>query len=366
MAFQPEIERERLLKEKRERQARESFRKQARENLRGATNHASTQNTLLRERDKQIKESLGNAVTKYDVPQGTDTKGLLDLTFGNDKGKLSETLTPEDIRLFARNAAAAQERFAGGITPQQVIDLSRDIDRERSNKQIFLAAPFSHKEETFRYVTNAGPDSKDTRHYVTVQFLGYSGLLTGARDKNVATVRKYIAAGKIRFTCDCGRHRYYYNYIAGLGNYHLGQREARFPFIRNPSLGGVACKHVLRVMQVITSPLGLDYVLRQAQKDRAKADTLPANRTPKKSELQAELDRQLKQADGKRQQITPTTERAGHKRKMQNAAIKAAKEQAVKQTQETARRERVGRLQAALNAGLITQQDFDLLSKVTA
>lgn len=364
MVFQPDIERERIEREKRERQARESFRKQARENLRNAKNHASTQAKLIRDRDKQIKEDLGTAVTKYQVPQGTDTKGLIELTFGNDKGKLSQGLSPDDIRLLARNAQAAQERFEGGITPQQVIDLSRDIDRERSNKQIFLAAPFAHKGDMFRYVTNAGPDSKDTQHYVSVQFLGYANLITGAREKGIAAVRNQIANGKIRFTCDCGRHRYHYNYIAGLGNYHIGQKEGRYPFIRNPNLGGVACKHVLRVMQVITSPSGLTYVMNQAAKDRAKMDTELDSRKPKKSEMQAEFDRQLKQADGKRSQVTPTKERAGYKRKMQNAARKAAQEEANKQTKARQAQERIGRLKAALDAGLITQEDFDLLSKV--
>lgn len=366
MVFAPDVERDRIRREQQERQARESFRKQARENLRGAKNFASEQNTLLRERDKQIRDDLANAakITKHQVPQGTDTKGMLELTFGNDKGKLSQTLTDDDLRTFSRNVATAQERFAGGITPQQVIDLSRDIDRERSNKQIFLAAPFQRKGDTFRYLTNAGPDSKDTRHYVTVQFLGYANMLTGAKDKKGQAIRNNVTNGKIRFTCDCGRHRYYYNYLAGVGNYHLGQKELRFPFIRNPNLGGVACKHVLRVMQVITSPLGVDYVVKQVQKDRAMLDRQEGQTKTTRTDLNAEFDRQLKQADGKRSQVTPTTERAGYKRKMQNAARKAAQEQAAKQAKQQANQERLARLRAALAAGTITQEDFDLYSKV--
>jgi len=362
MVFAPD----RIRREQQERQARESFRKQARENLRGSKNFASEQNKLLRERDKQIRDDLANAakITKHQVPQGTDTKGMLELTFGNDKGKLSQTLTDDDLRTFSRNVATAQERFAGGITPQQVIDLSRDIDRERSNKQIFLAAPFQRKGDTFRYLTNAGPDSKDTRHYVTVQFLGYANMLTGAKEKKGQAIRNNVTNGKIRFTCDCGRHRYYYNYLAGVGNYHLGQKELRFPFIRNPNLGGVACKHVLRVMQVITSPLGVDYVVKQVQKDRAMLDRQEGQTKTTRTDLNAEFDRQLKQADGKRSQVTPTTERAGYKRKLQNAARKAAEAQAAKQAKAQANRERVARLQAALAAGTITQEDFDLYSKV--
>ena len=358
MVFAPDIERE-----KQERQARESFRKQARENLRGAKNFASEQNALLRERDKAIKEALANNVTKHQVPQGTDTKGMLELTFGNDKGKLSQTLTDDDLRTFSRNVATAQERFAGGITPQQVIDLSRDIDRERSNKQIFLAAPFQRKGDTFRYLTNAGPDSKDTRHYVTVQFLNYANMLTGAREKKAAAIRNNVTNGKIRFTCDCGRHRYYYNYLAGVGNYHLGQKELRFPFIRNPNLGGVACKHVLRVMQVITSPLGVDYVVKQVQKDRAMLDRQEGQTKTTRTDLNAEFDRQLKQADGKRSQVTPTTERAGYKRKLQNAARKAAQEQAAKENQRAERIARQARLDGLFASGLMPEDDYKFYSE---
>jgi hypothetical protein len=365
MVFAPDVERDRIRREQQERQARESFRKQARENLRGSKNFASEQNTLLRERDKQIRDDLANAakITKHQVPQGTDTKGMLELTFGNDKGKLSQTLTDDDLRTFSRNVATAQERFAGGITPQQVIDLSRDIDRERSNKQIFLAAPFQRKGDTFRYLTNAGPDSKDTRHYVTVQFLGYANMLTGAKEKKGQAIRNNVTNGKIRFTCDCGRHRYYYNYLAGVGNYHLGQKELRFPFIRNPNLGGVACKHVLRVMQVITSPLGVDYVVKQVQKDRAMLDRQEGQAKTTRTDLNAEFDRQLKQADGKRSQVTPTTERAGYKRKMQNAARKAAQEQAAKENQRAERIARQARLDGLFANGLMPEDDYKFYSE---
>ena len=363
MVFAPDIERDRIKREQQERQARESFRKQARENLRGSKNHASEQNALLRERDKAIKEALANNVTKHQVPKGTDAKGMMDLTFGNDKGGLSGTLSDADLQTYARNVATAQERFAGGITPQQVIDLSRDIDRERSNKQIFLAAPFQRKGDTFRYLTNAGPDSKDTRHYVTVQFLNYANMLTGAREKKAAAIRNNVINGKIRFTCDCGRHRYYYNYIASVGNYHIGQKELRFPFIRNPNLGGVACKHVLRVMQVITSPLGVDYVVKQVQKDRAMLDRQEGQTKTTRTDLNAEFDRQLKQADGKRSQVTPTTERAGYKRKMQNAARKAAQEQAAKENQRAERIARQARLDSWFASGLMPEDDYKFYSE---
>lgn len=101
-----------------------------------------------------------------------------------------------------------------------------------------------------RFITNAGPDSDQSRHHVVVEFLGYqTAIASGAHSA-------YIAAGRlrkepIRFDCDCGRHRYWFRYIATIGRYNAGRSETGYPKIRNPKLYGVACKHVLRVMAEI-------------------------------------------------------------------------------------------------------------------
>lgn len=342
-------------------QARRAALQKATQQLAAAKNHASEANKILRDRDQSVANAKN--VAKYAVPEGADAATMIDLTFGNDKGGLSQTLTEADLRQYAKNVSQAQTRFKGGITPQQVINGSRAIDIERSNKQIFLAAVFSRKADTFRYVTNASAQSKDSKHYVVVQFLGYGGQVTGTDSISTYLVKKNVTDGKIRFTCDCGRHKFYYNYLAGVGNYEIGAKEHRIPFIRNPDLGGLACKHVLRVMKEITSATGVAYIRTQINKDRV-AQRTNLTQAVKTGDLKQALQQQAKKAHGKRAEIIPSEKTAAFKKKLINTALKAAKAQAAKVEQANADVARLQRLERSLRAGLITQEDYDFYSQV--
>ena len=326
--------------------------------------HASEENARLKWRDDDIRDGIANRVAKYQVPHGADAAAMMQLTFGNDSRGINQTLTPSDLRIYAANVMAAQERFAGGITPRQVIDWSTDIDRQRATQQIHLAAVYQRKGGLLRYVTNAGPDSKDKRHFVRVRFLGWDAMMTGARDKGMASIKNRLANGKVRFDCDCGRHRYYYNYMAGVGNYHLGHKETRYPFIRNPSLTGIACKHVLRVMQVIQSPMGARYLLNEIKKDRSKQVEEQGRRVnTSQAELSQTLEQQQQTAHHRRNQVLATADRPGHQARMNREARKAAermaRQQAEQSSQAAAESARLARLGAALAAGVITQADYD-------
>lgn len=139
---------------------------------------------------------------------------------------------------------------AGGILASQVINLSRPEDRKRANKEIHFATPVANRAGTVHFQTNAGPNSDVQRHHVHVQFMGYDSALAGGTPVKAAA--KQMAAGKVKFDCDCGRHTFWFRYIATIGNFNQGRAEDGFPKVRNPKLYGVACKHVLRVMATIT------------------------------------------------------------------------------------------------------------------
>lgn len=334
MAFKPDELKASIERDRQDRMRRESFQKQALANLLNSKGNIKKGDESLSNRDRAIKEGMkaGN-VNKYAVPKGTTANGMLELTFGKDKRQVSQTLTDENLLTFVKNIERAADRFAGGITPQQVINWSLPIDRERATKQIHLAVPMTRKAGTVKFMTNAGPDSKDTHHFVYVELLGFGNALSGAREKGILSVKKYIVEQGIRFTCDCGRHRYYYNYIAGLGNYHLGAKETRYPFIRNEKLAGLACKHVLRVMQWITSPVGGQWLLGEVKKERQKQDyTTPKSNTTKREDLVSILEQQAKRANHTRTQVQTTEERPGYRQKMRNAAKKAAAEENAKRT----------------------------------
>lgn len=334
MAFKPDELKASLERERQDRMRRESFQRQAVTNLLNSKGNIKKGDESLSNRDRAIKEGMKAAnVSKYSVPEGTTANGMLELTFGKDRRQVSQTLTDENLITFAKNIEQAASRFAGGITPQQVINWSLPIDRERATKQIHLAVPMTRKAGLVKFMTNAGPDSKDTHHYVQVELLGFGKALSGAREKGIMSVKKYIVEQGIRFTCDCGRHRYYYNYIAGLGNYHLGAKETRYPFIRNEKLSGLACKHVLRVMQWLTSPTGGQWLVGQVNDERKKQDYGKAKaNTTKREDLTKIIEQQAKRANHTRNQVLTTEERPGYRQRMLNQAKKAAQAEAATKT----------------------------------
>lgn len=183
-------------------------------------------------------------------------------------------ITADDLAAFRQNMRTAQRRFGGksGITPRQVIDMasstplryldptsnfSSDIDKAR--KEITYAMPVSAINGEVRFITNAGPKSKVSRHHVTVKLLEFDTAAaqlaaTDTKDKKSAEkVARWLRKQKIAFDCDCERHRYFFRYVATIGGFAAGRQETGYPKIRNPNLHGVACKHVLRVMTELES-----------------------------------------------------------------------------------------------------------------
>ncbi len=334
--------------------------------LEQSTNHASTQNKRNSQRDKAItdpKDITARAIKLSDIKEGASANDLLELTFNNGMILVDD----RNLKQYANNVLTAQDKFKGGITPSEIIKWSNDIDRQRANEQIFFASLFSRKNDTFRYVTNAWIESEDTHHYVTVQFLNYESNLTGTKKADAYQVKTNIVGKKIRFTCDCGRHRYFFNYLAGLGNYQLGQKEMRYPYIRNENLTGIACKHVLRVMQHITSASGIQQILMYLKKDKAKLNTDERIKVEpvSKAEIQRQIDEQNKRIDNKRQQL-PTQDEVNQQ--LNKEAEKAAKKQAQKEARKSKQQQAQSvkaRIDAANNAlDLLSPSELDALLKL--
>ena len=261
--------------------------------------HASTQNRYIKDTIKDLEngerittKKLEKLVAAAKNKAGISANELLEFTLGDTKRnrELKKTLDVATLNAYLANVKAASNKFLGGITPQEVINHSRIEDIKRANTQIFLASVFKRKDNVIHFVTNAGIGSKDTHHYVTVQLLDYPQLLLGrTKAPTVLDVRKAVTEGKIRFDCDCGRHRYWYRYIATVGKYNYGVDESRYPSTRNPNVTGVACKHALRVMKHVTSAHMLARIRTYATDDIAKASNQvrPQRKTSKQLEREA-------------------------------------------------------------------------------
>ena len=261
--------------------------------------HASTQNRYIKDTIKDLEngerittKKLEKLVAAAKNKAGISANELLEFTLGDTKRnrELKKTLDVATLNAYLAYVKAASNKFLGGITPQEVINHSRIEDIKRANTQIFLASVFKRKGNVIHFVTNAGIGSKDTHHYVTVQLLDYPQLLLGrTKAPTVLDVRKAVTEGKIRFDCDCGRHRYWYRYIATIGKYNYGIDESRYPSTRNPNVTGVACKHALRVMKHVTSAHMLARIRAYATDDIAKASNQvrPQRKTAKQLEREA-------------------------------------------------------------------------------
>ena len=289
-----------------------------------------------------------------DIAGSYDATRMLYTTLGGKARKIHE----DDLKAFAANIQTAQEKFAGGIKPQQVIDWSFDADRKRSTEQIRLATEFARKNNVVRYITNAGPESKKDRHYVDIEFVDYAQAVTGAKSWSLSKIRQEVANGRVRFDCDCEHHRYRFRYIATLGKYNHGEDERGFPKITNPNLIGLACKHVLRVMQKITSPQGAVYLKTCIDKDRSNTPDRDKSQRLTPAQVKQQLEQQQATAHHKRHAVQASHEKPSVIHRMRAQAIKEAQKLAAEQAKrgDVTRlyQESVKQLEAAHKAGLLT------------
>jgi hypothetical protein len=247
------------------------------------------------ETDRREREAAGKAPRSIilhpnDVRGQYDAGRVLTTTLGGER----RPLTHGDLAIFRRNMQAVGKLTATGITARQVIDIAGsgplmakagDIgDLGRAREQIRMAAPVAatvpvqarHSLDV-RFLTDAGPDSKVSRHHVVVRLFGYGDQLRvlaaapldpdEAKEERARTPKQAADAlrkGYLAFDCDCERHRYFFRYVATIGGFNAGRDETGYPKVRNPGLHGIACKHVLRVMAELQSSASILHFIEKA------------------------------------------------------------------------------------------------------
>lgn len=187
-----------------------------------------------------------------------DFNALLD-RLNSGRGQYIPELNTEDLLKIKREANKLGKKYTGGIKARQVINKSLSVDRQRSNSDIKWAMCSGYNNNVFRFVTDASGRNRASKHYVNVEFVDFHRYLSMPNENKAVD---NILHGYVKFDCDCGRHTYYFRYIATAGGFAyvgnegkqtLGRAETAFPKIRNPNLKGIACKHSLKVMQAILS-----------------------------------------------------------------------------------------------------------------
>lgn len=251
--------------------------------------------------DTARRERASGILAPNEVSGEYDAGRLLTTTLGG----VMRALTIEDLHQFRKSVRTLGKKFKGGITAKSVIDMSLQVDRDRANQEITMAVPVQLYAGRIHFLTNAGPKSDVTRHHVHIELLNYSAAISSPAKPSELV--KMMTTGPLKLDCDCGRHTFWYRFIATSGNFNAGRPENGFPKIRNPNLTGVACKHVLRVMQQLSSPavrMRLEKMVESGRKS-----VTPTRTTITKAEAKAIADQQAAQNGWKRNKVESNGER---------------------------------------------------------
>lgn len=223
----------------------------------------TTQRTQKREDlQRSQSKSVLNLADVLHLPQTAAELALKEIN--DNQAVWANQITKNDLKKFAQKVQQLNRKLGkiNGISPNAIIARSRDIDIRRAEREIHtVQAVKFHQDGTIQFRTNASIKHGATHHIVSVQFLAFQAALTSGTLTN-KFLDDYLKS-PIKFDCDCGRHRYWYRYIATVGGFAYGKPETAFPKIRNPELTGMACKHVIRVMHTLARK---PFALRNAAK----------------------------------------------------------------------------------------------------
>ncbi len=258
-----------------------------------------------------------------------------DLSGEYDAGRLLYTtlggelrpITADDLAAFRQNIKTAGSRFkGGGIKARQVLDLSLPIDLKRAREQIKYATPAGFSKGTLRLITNASGETPGiTRHHLMVRFPLFDVAVNDA-SKTTKQAAAWLVKQPLHYDCDCGRHRFWYRYIATIGGFNAGRPETGYPKIRNPGLHGVGCKHALRAMSEVESSASIKNVLERAITAARNKDVKRKDIQIRQDEAEANIKRagKIKTSEDRKSENTKRRERDAARR-----AAKQAEKQAV-------------------------------------
>ncbi len=294
---------------------------------------------LEREAAGKLPRAQNIILTEREVRGDWDAARVLLTTLGG----VPHQITADDLAAFRQNMRVAQKNFrgAGGITARQILDLasSRPLnyqrfrlngdltyqsDIDKAKREITMAVPVSARNDEIRFITNAGKDSRVSRHNVIVKLNAFNeaaAMVASTDLKDKKTPRQaanWLRKQRLAFDCDCERHRYFFRYVATIGGFAAGRKETGYPKIRNPHLRGVACKHVLRVMAELESS---GTVLSFLEKHLARVSEYQARTVMGQKEAEAAAKRrktQIKTSEQRKLEAQRARERRAAKKQLQS------------------------------------------------
>lgn len=190
-----------------------------------------------------------------------------DLVLAYGRSGATRTYTPAELRRFVQTLGKRQEQFnkaVQGVAYSSLLRSSLPVDKERA-RTVRNATLYQRKGNILFFQV-----SGNTRRFYRVQIRleAWQDALTAATPP-LKAVQQAIA-GRISFECPCGRHQYWYRYLATIGNFAIEPLERDYPKIRNPRLTGCCCKHVLRTLDELKKSRVRLVLARQLEAERKK------------------------------------------------------------------------------------------------
>lgn len=230
---------------------------------------------------KENAKSRRNRGARALTPAQLKRKGPADLA---KLGKKEDgtAFTREDLANLEKNKKAFERKYdnkTAGITYQQMVAASTSIDVKRANNQVNDGSGITSghivaiKANEIMFRVKASAKYGDDDHMVRFRLEEWEHYLSNAKvtTKGYQQAVKQAVKGRISIACDCGRHQYWYRYLATVGNYCVAPpKEYSAPKIRNPNFKGVACKHVLFVINKLQSPTWINLLAKHMQNQAKK------------------------------------------------------------------------------------------------
>lgn len=190
-------------------------------------------------------------------------KQALVLAYGRMGGEVSFSLA--DLCQFVVSLEKTQGKFNNdvqGVPYAALLRASLPVDKQRA--QQVRNATFYQRRGNILYFNVTGNSKPFYR--VQIRLEDWNNAIMAATPTLMAV--QNVLRGRISFECPCGRHQYWYRYMASIGNYGLKPVETGFPKIRNRSLRGCCCKHVLKVLGELKSNRILLILSKELERER--------------------------------------------------------------------------------------------------
>jgi hypothetical protein len=207
----------------------------------------------IRRSNRNEREDAVGLLTPQKMRQHIRSGQDLVLDYGRQGKKVVYTL--EELKQFADAIEKTKKISRNKIAGAPLLYLEKASlpeDHKRSRAQIRNATLYRVQNNMLHFQVTASDDSDKQYHQVRIRLEEWFDQMTDPR--TWLSAARNAAMGRMSFDCTCGRHQFWYRYLATIGGFAVAPLEKDFPKIRNPRLTGCCCKHVLKVLRYLKSP----------------------------------------------------------------------------------------------------------------